>query len=81
MQLPHNALTASDVAKRLTITPQYVARLCKQGVFPGAVKLPGLRGPWLVPKDELPLYAAWCRAHDPKKPGRPPRGQIRRRRR
>lgn len=79
MKLPPDALTAADVAKRLALTRRQVGHLCRLRVFPGAVKLPGARGPWLIPQGELGAYGTWCASRKGKR-GRPPKGPPRRRR-
>ncbi len=79
VKLPPDALTAGEVAAQLRLSRRQVGYLCRQGVFPGAVKLPGARGPWLVPRPSLGAYAAWCRGRKGKR-GRPPNGPPRRRR-
>lgn len=79
VHLPPDALTAAEAGERLNLSRRQVGYLCRLGVFPGAVKLPGARGPWLVPRPSLGAYAAWCRGRRGKR-GRPPKGPPRRRR-
>lgn len=73
MRVPADPLTIAEVGQRLNLSRWRVSGLCREGVFPGAVKLPGSRGPWLVPASELPRYAAWCATREGKR-GRPPKG-------
>ncbi len=64
-------LTATEAAVRLGICRWHVSHLCRQGVFPGALKLTGSRAPWLIPAKDLPRYETWCETRVGRQ-GRPP---------
>lgn len=49
---PTDFLTASQVARLLGVSREFVSRRCREGAFPGAVLLPrdsGSQGAWKIP--------------------------------
>ena len=50
-------LTVSDVANLLNIDVRTVHRRIARGIFPGAFKLPGRTGTYLIPRSAVPDVA------------------------
>lgn len=46
-------MTTKEAAFVLSVSPRTVARRCKRGGFPGAVKTSGDDGEWRIPSDEV----------------------------
>lgn len=58
-------LTVRDTAQTLATTDETVRRLIGDGLFPGAYRLRGSRGPWRIPPAALDAYREAQAVSDP----------------
>ena len=68
---PMSELNTKQVAERLDVTRQIVARWCRRGLLPGAHEVDAGRGNvWLIPETALAGFTP------PKPTGRPPKAKA-----
>lgn len=48
MNMSKSFLTAKEVAAFLRVSPRTISRWCREGAFPGAIRIAG-DGPWRIP--------------------------------